>query len=564
MKQNFTRFIFAALLPLAAYGQTIVSTTAENKKIILEEFTGINCVYCPQGHAIAKAIQDNNPGNVFLINIHQGGFATPQGSQPDFRTSFGNGIVNQSYSGGGFGYPSGTVNRHVFPGREMTADGTTALDRGQWTAAANELLTENSYVNVALESSIDSQSRIMTITAEIYYTGNSPVSTNKLNIALLQNNTFGPQTGGGQGNNYNHMHRLIHMVTGQWGEEITTTSQGNFVQKTYTYTIPESHNNIPIVFGDLELVAFIAEGQQEIISGNGTSPAYTNLPLNNDMSIKSIREITPQCSGMAYPVIEIKNNGNNVLTTLDITYSINSGAPQVYTWTGSLGGLQYETVTLPGILYTQDENVLQISIPSDEDDSNNVGTINFNEAVQTSNNLILSVRTDNWGDECSWEILDSAGTVVYEGGPYNGQNNQTFTFDLALPGECYTFKLYDAFGDGGGAVSLKDSNNVVVYSTTGAYGAGASVNFSTEGVMGVSDLTASNVQIYPNPSTGIINVEAKNASSIDVYDVTGKRVYSTSNVSQTTAINLSAYGKGIFVVKISEGKNVTTKKVVIK
>ena len=103
-----------ALLAYSSFliGQTIVSTTPENKKAILEEFTGISCVFCPDGHAIANAIKNSNPEDVFLINIHQGGFAVPSGSQPDFRTPFGDAIANQS---GLIGYPAGTVNRHIIP-----------------------------------------------------------------------------------------------------------------------------------------------------------------------------------------------------------------------------------------------------------------------------------------------------------------------------------------------------------------------------------------------------------------------------------------------------------------
>ena len=62
----------------------------------MEEFTGITLRYCPDGHAIAQNIQNNNPGNVFLINIHQGGYANPGNSGFDFRTPFGNAIAAQS------------------------------------------------------------------------------------------------------------------------------------------------------------------------------------------------------------------------------------------------------------------------------------------------------------------------------------------------------------------------------------------------------------------------------------------------------------------------------------
>ncbi|MCB0453277.1 MAG: hypothetical protein KDC94_10420, partial [Aequorivita sp.] len=69
-----------ALFACATYAQTIVSTSPQDQNVVLEEFTGIHCVFCPQGHAIAKAIQDANPDRVTLINIHQGGYAVPSGN----------------------------------------------------------------------------------------------------------------------------------------------------------------------------------------------------------------------------------------------------------------------------------------------------------------------------------------------------------------------------------------------------------------------------------------------------------------------------------------------------
>ena len=55
MKKLFT-IIGLVLVSAYTYSQTIVSTTPQNKKVILEEYTGINCVYCPDGHKIAHGI----------------------------------------------------------------------------------------------------------------------------------------------------------------------------------------------------------------------------------------------------------------------------------------------------------------------------------------------------------------------------------------------------------------------------------------------------------------------------------------------------------------------------
>ncbi len=105
--------LLALGLSIVMTGQTFVSTNPENKKIILEEFTGIDCPNCPDVHLQATQIHDQNPGNVFLINIHSGSYSVPDTpGDLDFRSSFGDALDNQSNLAG---YPAATVNRHVFP-----------------------------------------------------------------------------------------------------------------------------------------------------------------------------------------------------------------------------------------------------------------------------------------------------------------------------------------------------------------------------------------------------------------------------------------------------------------
>ena len=81
---NKTQIILVIILFISSFvaAQTIVSTNPENKKIILEEYTGIHCTYCPDGHEIAQSLKDANPDNVFIINIHTGGYATPSSGEP--------------------------------------------------------------------------------------------------------------------------------------------------------------------------------------------------------------------------------------------------------------------------------------------------------------------------------------------------------------------------------------------------------------------------------------------------------------------------------------------------
>ena len=82
------------LLPSLAFGQSLVGTSPEMRTGFLEDFTGVNCVNCPDGHAVMASIAAANPGRVSLVGVHAGVYAVPGSGQPDFRTSFGTALDN--------------------------------------------------------------------------------------------------------------------------------------------------------------------------------------------------------------------------------------------------------------------------------------------------------------------------------------------------------------------------------------------------------------------------------------------------------------------------------------
>ena len=555
------QFYYALALMFTTFGmiaQTIVSTNPENRKVVLEEFTGIYCVFCPDGHAIAQNIQNQNPGNVFLINIHQGSYAAPSGNDPDFRTQWGNAIAGQSNL---VGYPAGTVNRHYFPGSAQNGGTGTAMSRGAWAARSNETMGQASYLNMAVEAELDIQTNEMTVHVEAFYTGNSPESTNKLNVALLQNNTLGPQTGGNAGNQYNHMHRLIDMITGQWGEDISPTTAGSFIDRTYTYTVPADHNGIPIEILDLELVVFMTETTQEIISGNGTTPLFTGITAQNDAAVESIPSIPDQC-GFLEPVFELKNYGNEPLTSVDVTYSVNGEAPQTYTWTGDIPALYSELVTLPGVVFNvQATNTVEISVEADEENNNNTLSESFNQLTfENTNSVNLILNTDAQGQECTWEILDGTGAVVAQGGPYSGTTNITESFNL--PGDCYKFNLRDAGGNGGESVVLYDSDNNVIFNSSGDYGSGAAVPFQTEFILDAGDAFLSQLSIYPNPTNGRVQILNAQNTNLTIYDVLGKVLMSRTLNNANESLDLSQLLSGTYFVALDQNGQRRVEKVI--
>ena len=446
---NYFLLLFA---PIGLFAQTIVSTTPTNKNVVLEEFTGINCGYCPQGHTIANQIATSNPGRVVVINVHTGTYANPQAGQPDFRTSFGTSLMTQSVL---TGFPAGTVNRHVFPGYEMSS-GNTAMGRSNWTSASNTILAQSSCLNIGATATIDVQSRELEVYVEVYYTGNSETSTNKLNVALLQNNTIGYQAGGGA--EYNHMHRLVHLITGQWGETISTTTNGTLYTKTLTYTIPEKYNSIPAMLEDMELGIFVSEGNQEVITGILVEPDFVNAPPV-DFKINDFTIPDELNSATISPQVEIKSYGNETLTSLDISYQINDDTPVDFEWNGSLQFGESVTVDLPTsndfVVYP--ENSISISInTTDGTPENNEVTASIAKApVTTFNSLTVEVRTDSYGTELTWNIKNASNQTVAGGGPYTDAI-QTHTHNINLPVGDYTLSVSDSYGDGfpGGHLKL--------------------------------------------------------------------------------------------------------------
>jgi hypothetical protein len=137
MKRIFTLLTIAFTLSFIGQmtAQDLVSTDPSNRNGILEEYTGIYCGYCPQGHAIAKQLMTDNPGRFFAINIHEGGYAVPQAGSghPDFRTPWGKALLDLA---GVTGFPMGSINREVF------LAGKTAMSRGDWATYATQVMSE--------------------------------------------------------------------------------------------------------------------------------------------------------------------------------------------------------------------------------------------------------------------------------------------------------------------------------------------------------------------------------------------------------------------------------------
>ena len=568
----FSAFAVSAQTP------QFVSTEPANKNVIIEEYTGINCGYCPDGHRIVREFEEDNPGRVFGINVHAGGYAAM------YTTQWGNALMNQT---GIQGFPSGTVNRHVFSGN------ATILDRGQFVSRGNQILNQSSFVNVAAQATIDATARTMTVNVEAYYTADAETASNKLNVVLLQDSIIGPQSGASANpsqvtsdGQYIHMSMLRDMITGQWGDDITAPEgstvipAGTLIQRTYTYNIPGSISDELVKLGHLKLVVFIARDQQEIYTGSECKPTVTNLPqlAATGLSI-SVKEVG--CDDFVAPSLKVYNTGQNTITSMQIEYGSAWVGDDIYEWIGTLASNEEKEIELPADVKVNNGSSTEVRAKilkvngvaiSDEAQRTQVKKV---VPEGSGNKLKIIIKTDQYAYECSWKLSDGNGNVLEEADYYPQQQVVRDTVEVALTeAGCYVFEIFDSYGDGGASYKIYDGSETrLVNGTASSYDDYKAINMKIWSMaVGLEEAEGAILQTlaYPNPVNDMLNLEISMLESthanISVVDMLGREVITLGEVALATGtnrfeINTSNLSNGAYFVKIISNSGITSKKI---
>ena len=207
-----------------------------NSDVILIEFTGMKCVYCPQGHIAIDELKDLYGDKIRPIAIHAGEFAEPDVEFPaDYRTDAGNTLYDYIEP---LGFPSGSIN-------SFSPDSVVAV-----TAWATKVAQQGMQKPVALltvtVSIVDSVINLKIITQGTRMTE----SDYRLCAYLTEDKVIGKQKDGSKTiEDYQHNHMLRAVFGNVWGKEIDfgTKSESNFSLKLQSKWNKDNLDVVPFI-----------------------------------------------------------------------------------------------------------------------------------------------------------------------------------------------------------------------------------------------------------------------------------------------------------------------------
>ncbi|MEO1253948.1 MAG: hypothetical protein AAFY41_03545, partial [Bacteroidota bacterium] len=201
----------------------------------------------------------------------------------------------------------------------------------------------------------------------------------------------------------------------------------------------------------------------------------------------SIDALTEVCSESIDVVVEITNNGENILTSADVELYLNNVLQETISWTGSLERLSLDTEVITIGPLAEGNNEIRAEVISangsvDVVSTNNTATI-VSDLDDSFEQITLTINTDRFPDETTWELQDSNESTVLQGGPYSDESTEITETLCVDPNACYTFIIRDAFDDGiccefgNGSYSISSESGSLIFESSGQFTSSESTTF---------------------------------------------------------------------------------------
>gem|GEM_PF-1972442 len=278
--------------------------------------------------------------------------------------------------------------------------------------------------------------------------------------------------------------------------------------------------------------------------------------VQNDAGISAISApVGSYCTTTVTPSVTLNNFGSNTLSSVVINYQVDGGSVNTYNWSGSLASTNSTVVNLPALNVSTGSHTFTAYTSSpngttDPNSANNSKTSNF---ISATNALTLTIVLDNYPEETSWDIKQGS-TVVASGGTYGSQpDGSTVIENVCVVDGCFTFTIYDAYGDGiccsygSGSYVLKNSAGVTLASGA-QFTSSQATNFCVQSTTPVSASisSSSNVSCFGG-ANGSATASATG----------GTTPYSYSWSNGATGATISGLSAGTYTVTVTDANSGT-------
>ncbi|MDF1672553.1 MAG: Omp28 family outer membrane lipoprotein [Vicingaceae bacterium] len=193
-----------------------IESSPTMRKIIIEEFTGQLCTFCPVGAREIERLDSIYTDQFIPISVHAGAFADPNNGAPnDFRTEAGT-AYNNTF--GASGYPAGTVSR---------INNAAVTGNSQWEVDIQSIENDVPKVSIGLSTLYDDSTRTLKTIVSTEWLS-SEVGTYNLQLYLVEDSIVAYQLDNGNPiQNYVHRHMLRKAINSTWGTPIPSSNLGD-------------------------------------------------------------------------------------------------------------------------------------------------------------------------------------------------------------------------------------------------------------------------------------------------------------------------------------------------
>jgi Outer membrane protein Omp28 len=198
------KILFLSLFGLTFSGCTEIAPVVPalgDRKVLVEEFTGVRCVNCPAGASELDNLRGIYGDRLVVVSIHTGDFAPPfSDSKFDFRTPEGDALEKKL--GAPLGYPTAVINRKKFTGQTGLQVG-----RSLWAGLISAETKEASAVSFSFEKTYNPTTRQFQMTIKAVENVKNALKDVVLSAIITEDNIIDTQeTPTGKRSDYKHRH----------------------------------------------------------------------------------------------------------------------------------------------------------------------------------------------------------------------------------------------------------------------------------------------------------------------------------------------------------------------